>query len=54
LRPSPGIAIRTRRCDIHLSGRDLADKLGRGMDHIHAWRISMLTGMDAPTPGTPR
>ncbi|QZS52593.1 tyrosine-type recombinase/integrase [Rhodococcus opacus] len=39
---------------IHLSGRDLADKLGRGMDHIHAWRISMLTGMDAATAGTPR
>ncbi|WP_411130390.1 tyrosine-type recombinase/integrase [Streptomyces sp. x-19] len=28
---------------IHLSGRDLADKLARGMDHIHAWRIQMLT-----------
>lgn len=39
---------------IHLSGRDLADKLGRGMDHIHAWRIAMLTGMDAATAGTPR
>jgi site-specific recombinase XerD len=36
---------------IHLSGRDLADKLGRGMDHIHAWRIAMLTGMDAATAG---
>lgn len=42
-RPSPGIATRTRRCAIHLSGRDLADKLGRGMDHIHAWRIGMLS-----------
>ncbi|MFE5706909.1 tyrosine-type recombinase/integrase [Rhodococcus koreensis] len=39
---------------IHLSGRDLADKLGRGMDHIHAWRIGMLTGMDAATAGTPQ
>ena len=29
---------------IHLSGRDLADKLARGMEHIHAWRIAMLTG----------
>jgi integrase len=29
---------------IHLSGRDLADKLSRGMDHIHAWRIRALTG----------
>lgn len=28
---------------IHLSGRDLADKLGRGMEQIHAWRIDMLT-----------
>jgi integrase/recombinase XerD len=31
---------------IHLSGRDLADKLGRGMHHIHAWRVQMLTGTD--------
>jgi integrase/recombinase XerD len=31
---------------IHLSARDLADKLGRGMEHIHAWRISMLTVAD--------
>lgn len=29
---------------IHLSGRDLADKLSRGMEHIHAWRVEMLTG----------
>lgn len=29
---------------VHLSGRDLADKLARGMEHIHAWRIAMLTG----------
>jgi site-specific recombinase XerD len=28
---------------IHLSGRDLADKLTSGMDHIHAWRVRMLT-----------
>jgi integrase/recombinase XerD len=28
---------------IHLSGRDLADKLGRGMEHIHAWRVRTLT-----------
>jgi hypothetical protein len=39
---------------IHLSGRDLADKPGRGMDHIHAWRLAMLTGMDAATAGTSR
>ena len=31
---------------IHLSGRDLADKLSRGMEHIHAWRIQMLTGAE--------
>ncbi|MFF0284445.1 tyrosine-type recombinase/integrase [Rhodococcus aetherivorans] len=39
---------------IHLSGRDLADKLGRGMDHIHARRIAMLTGMNATAAGAPR
>jgi integrase/recombinase XerD len=27
---------------IHLSGRDLADKLASGMQHIHAWRVAML------------
>ncbi|MFD0889095.1 tyrosine-type recombinase/integrase, partial [Streptosporangium algeriense] len=27
---------------IHLSGRDLADKLARGMEQIHAWRIAQL------------
>lgn len=32
---------------IHLSGRDLADKPARGMEHIHAWRIAMLTGTEA-------
>jgi integrase/recombinase XerD len=31
---------------IHLSGRDLADKLNRGMEHIHAWRVRMLTEAD--------
>ncbi|WP_280317134.1 tyrosine-type recombinase/integrase [Nocardia wallacei] len=29
---------------IHLSGRDLADKLTSGMDQIHAWRVAALTG----------
>jgi integrase/recombinase XerD len=38
---------------IHLSGRDLADKLARGMDHIHAWRIAMLTGIDTSTTTAP-
>jgi integrase/recombinase XerD len=28
---------------IHLSGRDLAHKLNRGMQQIHAWRVEMLT-----------
>jgi hypothetical protein len=28
---------------IHLSGRDLADKLSRGMQHIHAQRVQALT-----------
>jgi integrase/recombinase XerD len=31
---------------IHLSGRDLADKLTRSMDHIHAWRAEALTRME--------
>ncbi|MFJ7280531.1 tyrosine-type recombinase/integrase [Kitasatospora sp. NPDC098663] len=35
---------------IHLSGRELADKLARGMEHIHAWRIQALTSIhDAET-----
>jgi integrase len=38
---------------IHLSGRDLAGKLGSGMDHIHAWRVRMLAsaGEGAEVPG---
>ncbi|MER5757410.1 site-specific integrase [Streptomyces sp. NPDC002088] len=28
---------------IHLSGRDLAEKLNRGMQQIHSWRVDMLT-----------
>jgi integrase/recombinase XerD len=32
---------------IHLSGRDLADKLNRGMEHIHAWRVQALTSSDS-------
>ncbi|MCW1100159.1 site-specific integrase [Streptomyces sp. RS2] len=31
---------------IHLSGRDLADKLARGMKHIRSWQIQMLTSAD--------
>jgi integrase/recombinase XerD len=32
---------------IHLSGRDLADKLSKSMDHIHAWRVEALTRIEA-------
>lgn len=32
---------------IHLSGRELSDKLNRGMAEIHAWRISLLSGADS-------
>jgi integrase/recombinase XerD len=35
---------------IHLSGRDLAEKLNASMTHIHAWRTEMLAGTLAP-PG---
>jgi hypothetical protein len=28
---------------IHLFGRDLAEKLNRGMQQIHSWRVDMLT-----------
>jgi integrase/recombinase XerD len=31
---------------IHLSGRDLAEKLQRGMDQIHAWRVEQLARLD--------
>jgi integrase len=30
---------------IHLSGRDLAEKLGRGMEQIHAWRVEQLAAL---------
>jgi len=33
---------------IHLSGRDLADKLTKSMDHIHAWRIEQLAAIAFP------
>ncbi len=35
-------SIQTTLLYIHLSGRDLADKLARGMSQIHAWRIATL------------
>lgn len=31
---------------IHLSGRELADKLARGMAQIHDWRIAMLANIE--------
>ena len=31
---------------IHLSGRDLAEKLNRGMEQIHGWRVQMLARLD--------
>ncbi|WP_240812627.1 site-specific integrase [Streptomyces sp. DASNCL29] len=33
---------------IHLSGRDLAEKLNRGMQQIHSWRIDMLARAGHP------
>jgi integrase len=36
---------------IHLSGRELAEKLARGMDHIHAWRVEMLARLGEQEPG---
>jgi len=38
---------------IHLSGRDLADKLAKSMDHIHAWRVGQLAAVAFP-PADPR
>ncbi|WSP50479.1 site-specific integrase [Streptomyces sp. NBC_01243] len=32
---------------IHLSGRELADNLRGGMEHIHAWRVQTLAGETA-------
>ncbi len=34
-------SIQTTLQYIHLSGRELAAKLARGMDEIHAWRVKM-------------
>jgi zinc-finger of transposase IS204/IS1001/IS1096/IS1165 len=35
---------------IHLSGHDLAERLTRGMSHIHAWRIQTLARAFAGEP----
>ncbi len=34
-------SVQTTLLYIHLSGRELAAKLARGMDEIHAWRVQM-------------
>jgi integrase/recombinase XerD len=39
---------------IHLSGRDLADKLNRSMQHIHGWRGEMLARLGEQTAGASR
>ena len=36
---------------IHLSGRDLADKLSRGMEQIHGWRVRTLARLGEPESG---
>jgi integrase/recombinase XerD len=36
---------------IHLSGRDLAAKLARGMEQIHAWRVRTLTALPLTPSG---
>ena len=37
---------------IHLSGRDLAGKLNRGMEQIHGWRVDTLARLGAPQQET--
>ncbi|MCH0561501.1 site-specific integrase [Streptomyces sp. MUM 16J] len=34
---------------IHLSGRDLAEKLNQGMEQIHSWRVDMLARLGTGT-----
>ena len=36
---------------IHLSGRELSEKLASSMSQIHAWRVSMLTDPACGVPG---
>jgi hypothetical protein len=39
---------------IHLSGRDLAEKLNRGMEQIHGWRVRTLARLgEQAAAGTP-
>jgi hypothetical protein len=35
----------------HLSGRELAEKLQRGMHQIHTWRVETIARLE--TPPTP-
>jgi integrase/recombinase XerD len=35
-------SLETTMLYIHLSGRDLSDKLHRGMQSIHRWRVAMV------------
>jgi integrase/recombinase XerD len=37
-----------------LSGRDLGEKLNRGMEQIHAWRLETLTRLGTEAPGRAR
>ncbi|MET8454703.1 hypothetical protein [Streptomyces sp. NPDC005209] len=37
---------------IHLSDRDLADKLSRGMEQIHGRRVQMLARLGGQATGT--
>jgi site-specific recombinase XerD len=39
---------------IHLSGRDLAEKLNRGMEQIHGWRVRTLASLGEQAPGAVR
>jgi len=39
---------------IHLSGRDLADKLNKGMAQIHGWRVRTLARLDEQASGVGR
>jgi len=39
---------------IHLSGRELADKLAAGMSQLHAWRVEQLAAAAGAVPATGR
>jgi len=48
---SLGISTETTLIYVHLSGRELAEKLARSMDHIHAWRVEMLARLGEQETG---